>query len=69
MKIEERGILLESLEWKTKLLQDHSGSFQNDAHRIRNLMRRKKMKVWGGIIAGIVVLIIIVLVPVGKWQL
>ncbi|KAF1974103.1 hypothetical protein BU23DRAFT_567881 [Bimuria novae-zelandiae CBS 107.79] len=62
-KIGERGERLNNLQGKTILLQDYAYSFQNDACRTRNLMRRRKMRMWGGIIAGIVVLIIIILVP------
>lgn len=67
-KIGERGERLDALQDKTDNLATQANGFRRGANRVRKQMWWKDMKMRICIIVGIIVLLVVIIVPSGKWQ-
>jgi len=68
-KVSERGARLDSLQDKTDNLAVSAQGFRRGANRVRKQMWWKDMKMRMILIVGIVILLVIIIVPSGKWRL
>lgn len=65
-KVSQRGERLDALQDKTDNLAVSAQGFRRGANRVRKQMWWKDMKMRMCLIAGVVILLIIIIVPVGK---
>ncbi|KAH7116974.1 synaptobrevin-domain-containing protein [Dendryphion nanum] len=63
----ERGERLDSLQDKTDNLATSAQGFRRGANRVRKQMWWKDMKMRMWLIVGIIVLLLIIIVPVGRY--
>ena len=66
-KVSQRGERLDSLQDKTDNLAVSAQGFRRGANRVRKQMWWKDMKMRMCLIAGIIILLIVIIVPAGKW--
>jgi hypothetical protein len=68
-KVSERGARLDSLQDKTDNLAVSAQGFRRGANRVRKQMWWKDMKMRMCIIIGIIILLVIIIVPSGVYNL
>jgi len=66
-KVSERGARLDSLQDKTDNLAVSAQGFRRGANRVRKQMWWKDMKMRMCLIVGIVILLVVIIVPSGKY--
>jgi vesicle-associated membrane protein 4 len=66
-KVSQRGEQLDSLQDKTDNLAVSAQGFRRGANRVRKQMWWKDMKMRMCLIVGIVILLVIIIVPAGKF--
>ncbi|KAI9697420.1 MAG: SNAP receptor, synaptobrevin [Candelina mexicana] len=66
-KVSQRGERLDSLQDKTDNLAVSAQGFRRGANRVRKQMWWKDMKMRMWLIVGIIILLIIIIVPAGKF--
>ena len=66
-KVSQRGERLDSLQDKTDNLAVSAQGFRRGANRVRKQMWWKDMKMRMCLIAGIIILLIVIIVPAGKY--
>lgn len=67
-KVSERGARLDSLQDKTDNLAVSAQGFRRGANRVRKQMWWKDMKMRMCLIVGIIILLVIIIVPSGKFR-
>jgi len=67
-KASERGERLDSLQDKTDALATQANGFRRGANRVRKQMWWKDMKMRMCIIIGIIILLVVIIVPSGKYR-
>ena len=67
-KAGERGERLDNLQDKTDNLATSAQGFRRGANRVRKQMWWKDMKMRICIIVGIIILLVVIIVPAGKWS-
>jgi len=65
-KVSERGARLDTLQDKTDNLAVSAQGFRKGANRVRKQMWWKDMKMRMCLIVGIIVLLLVIIIPVGK---
>ena len=66
-KVGQRSERLDTLQNKTDNLSTQANSFRRGANRVRKQMWWKDMKMRMCIIVGIIVLLVVIIVPSGKY--
>jgi hypothetical protein len=66
-KVSERGARLDSLQDKTDNLAVSAQGFRRGANRVRKQMWWKDMKMRMCLIVGIIILLVVIIVPSGKF--
>jgi vesicle-associated membrane protein 4 len=65
-KVSQRGERLDALQDKTDNLAASAQGFRRGANRVRKQMWWKDMKMRACLIAGIIILLLVIIIPVGK---
>jgi vesicle-associated membrane protein 4 len=65
-KVQQRGERIDNIQHKTDNLAESARGFRRGANKVRKQMWWKDMKMRMCLIIGIIILLIVIIVPIGK---